>query len=119
MADIFQKSIYIHKPSTFEIGGYFKNKKLSYVNRGKSTNYSRKTFTSQLFGIIDSYIFENTFGEAVIVNSINYRQIMTDFCLEFNNIIEEGVWFQQVDPTLHFQNKTFELLKEKCYSKKR
>lgn len=73
--------------------------------------------------LISSYFFKNTVDEAgfyflknteaVIVNDIRYRQMLTVFFqAELNNINLECMWFQQDGPTRHYTNETVKLLKE-------
>lgn len=65
-------------------------------------------------GVIGPYFFENDRGEAVTVNGICYRNMITEFLWPIiDDMDTEDMWFQQDDATCHTSNETLELIHEK------
>ena len=65
-------------------------------------------------GVIGPYFFENDAGNAVTVNGVRYRNMITEFLWpQLDGMDMEGMWFQQDGATCHTACETMELLREK------
>lgn len=65
-------------------------------------------------GVIGPYFFENEVGQAVTVNGVRYREMITDFLWpEIEDMDLDDMWFQQDGATCHTANETMALLREK------
>jgi hypothetical protein len=57
--------------------------------------------------------FENDVGNAVTVNGVHYRNMITEFLWpQLDGMDMEGMWFQQDGATCHTACETMELLRE-------
>ena len=64
--------------------------------------------------VIGPYFFENDAGNAVTVNGVHYRNMITEFLWpQLDGMDMEGMWFQQDGATCHTACETMELLREK------
>lgn len=62
-------------------------------------------------GVIGPYFFENHEENAVTVNAVRYRSMITDFLWqELEGVDIEEVWFQQDGATCHTTRETIDLL---------
>jgi hypothetical protein len=65
-------------------------------------------------GVIGSYFFENDAGNAITVNGVRYRNMITEFLWpQLDGMDMEGMWFQQDGAPCHTASETMELLREK------
>ena len=65
-------------------------------------------------GVIGPYFFENEAGNAVTVNGIRYRNMITEFLWpHLDGMDLEDIWFQRDGATCHTARETMELLQEK------
>ena len=64
--------------------------------------------------MIGPYSFENEAGNAVIVNGVHYRNMITEFLVASVGWYGymEDTWFQQDGTTCHTARETTELLRE-------
>lgn len=63
---------------------------------------------------IGPYFFENEVGQAVTVNGVRYRKMITDFLWpEIEDMDLDDMWFQQDGATCHTANETITLLRDK------
>ena len=59
------------------------------------------------------YFFENEAGNAVTVNGVQYRNMLTEFLWpQLGGMDMEDMWFQQDGATCHTARETSELLRE-------
>jgi hypothetical protein len=64
--------------------------------------------------VIGPYFFENDAGNAVTVNGVRYRNMITEFLWpQLDGMDMEGMWFQQDGATCHTACETMELFREK------
>jgi hypothetical protein len=60
------------------------------------------------------YFFENEAGNAVTVNGVRYRNMITEFLWpQLDSVDTEGMWYQQDGATCHTARGTTELLGDK------
>lgn len=65
-------------------------------------------------GIIGPYFFRNDEGEAVTVNSVRYGAMLNDFFFpEFDEIDDDGLYFQQDGAPPHISTANMEILRAK------
>jgi hypothetical protein len=65
-------------------------------------------------GVIGPYFFANDPGNAVTLNGVRYRNMITDILWPLLDGMDmEGMWFQQDGATCHTACETMELLREK------
>lgn len=65
-------------------------------------------------GIIGPYFFQNEAGQAVTVNGVRYREMITNFLWpELEDMDVDDMWFQQDGATCHTANETMALLRNK------
>jgi hypothetical protein len=65
-------------------------------------------------GVIGPYFLKNEAVNAVTVNGICYRNMITEFLWpQFDGMDMEDMWFQQDGTTCHTARETTELLREK------
>jgi hypothetical protein len=63
--------------------------------------------------VIGPYFFENEAGNAVTVNGVRYRNMITEFLWpQLEGIDMEDMWFQEDGATCHTARETTELLQE-------
>ena len=68
--------------------------------------------------MIGPYFFENAAGNAVTVNGVRYRDMITNFLWEeLNGIDLEDIFFQQDDATCHTADETMQLLQTKFHGR--
>jgi hypothetical protein len=64
-------------------------------------------------GVIGPYFFENDAGNAVTVNGVRYRNMISEFLWpQLDGMDVESMWFQQDGATCHTVGETMELLRE-------
>jgi len=69
-------------------------------------------------GVIGPYFFENAAGNAVTVNGVRYRDMITNFLWEeLNGIDLEDIFFQQDGATCHTADETMQLLQTKFHGR--
>jgi hypothetical protein len=86
------------------------------VIREKPLHVQRATVWGRFWagGVIGSYFFENEAGNAVTVNGVRYRNMITEFLWpQLDGLDMEDVWFQQGGAICHTARETTELLREK------
>src|SRR5215469_12205854 len=65
-------------------------------------------------GFIGPYFFQNDAGQAVTVNGVRYREMITNFLWpELEDMDVDDMWFQQDGDTCHTANETKALLRDK------
>ncbi|KAG8297997.1 hypothetical protein J6590_108292 [Homalodisca vitripennis] len=65
-------------------------------------------------GVIWPYFFENEVSQAVTVNGVRYREMITDYLWpEIEDRDLDNMWFQEDGATCHTSNETMALLCEK------
>ena len=69
-------------------------------------------------GVIGPYFFENDAGNAVTVNGVRYRDMITNFLWkELNGMDLEDIFFQQDGATCHTAAETMQLLQTKFHGR--
>jgi len=119
----FSQKIMFSDEAHFELGGYVNKQNCRIwgeenprIIHEKPMHPKRVTVWCALWsgGVIGPYFFENAAGEAVTVNGVRYREMLSEFLWpELDNIDLDDIWFQQDGATPHFANETITLLRTK------
>ena len=117
------KTIIFSDEAHFQLGGYVNTQNCwiwgtesPRVIHEKPLHAQRATVWCGFWagGVIGPYFFENEAGNAVTVNGVRYRNMITEFLWpQWDGMDMEDMWFQQDDATCHTARQTTELLREK------
>ena len=119
----FSKKIIFSDEAHFHLGGFVNKQNCRiWANQNprviveKPMHPQRVTVWCGLWagGVLGPYFFENDAGEAITVNGVRYREMVTNFLWpELEHMDVEDMWFQQDGATCHTANETMALLREK------
>ncbi|XP_075149032.1 uncharacterized protein LOC142222665 isoform X2 [Haematobia irritans] len=115
--DQFSKKIIFSDEAHFHLSGFVnKQNENPRVIVEKPMHPQRVTVWCGLWacGIIGPYFFQNEAGQAVTVNGVRYREMITNFLgPELEDMDVDDMWFQQDGATCHTANATMVLLRNK------
>lgn len=119
----FSKKIFFSDEAHFQLNGYVNKQNCRIwgsenprVIIEKSMHPPRVTVWCAFWngGVIGPYFFENVAGNAVTVNGVRYREMVTEFLWpQLDGIDVENMFFQQDGATCHTAHETMVLLRTK------